>query len=136
MVGAMLPTGVHSHSCAVCGRVRQKGTGSMAQTTFSPASPPSVMPATTATDTIMAVEGLEKQYPGRPVKAVDGISFTVRRGEIFGLLGPNGAGKTTTIGILTTRVLPTGGRALVDGIDVVKDPVAVKPHIAVVPQMN
>ncbi|MCA1724972.1 MAG: ATP-binding cassette domain-containing protein, partial [Thermomicrobia bacterium] len=87
-------------------------------------------------DTIMVVEGLEKQYPGRPVKAVDGISFTVRSGEIFGLLGPNGAGKTTTIGVLTTRVLPTGGRALVTGIDVVRDPVGVKPHIAVVPQMN
>jgi ABC-2 type transport system ATP-binding protein len=109
----------------------------MAQTTFSPASSPSVPPAATpAIDTIMAVERLEKQYPGRPVKAVDGVSFDVRRGEIFGLLGPNGAGKTTTIGILTTRVLPTGGRALVDGIDVVRDPVAVKPHIAVVPQMN
>ncbi len=89
-----------------------------------------------STETIMAVEGLEKQYPGRPVKAVDGISFTVRPGEVFGLLGPNGAGKTTTIGVLTTRVLPTGGRAFVAGVDVVRDPVGVKPHIAVVPQMN
>ncbi len=87
-------------------------------------------------DTIMVVEGLEKQFSSRPVKAVDGISFTVRPGEVFGLLGPNGAGKTTTIGVLTTRVLPTGGRALVAGVDVVRDPVGVKPHIAVVPQMN
>jgi ABC-2 type transport system ATP-binding protein len=107
----------------------------MAQTAFPPTA--STTPtAPSAAETIMAVEGLEKQYSGRPVKAVDGIGFTVRRGEIFGLLGPNGAGKTTTIGILTTRVRPTGGRALVSGVDVVRDPVAVKPHIAVVPQMN
>jgi ABC-2 type transport system ATP-binding protein len=85
---------------------------------------------------MIAVEELEKQYAGRPVKAVDGISFTVNRGEVFGLLGPNGAGKTTTIGVLTTRVLPTGGRATVAGVDVVGDPVGVKPHIAVVPQLN
>ena len=87
-------------------------------------------------ETIITVEGLEKQYSRSPVKAVNGISFAVERGEIFGLLGPNGAGKTTTIGVLTTRVLPTGGRALVTGIDVVKDPVGIKPHIAVVPQRN
>jgi len=85
---------------------------------------------------IIKVDGLEKRYPGRPVNAVDGISFAVPRGEVFGLLGPNGAGKTTTIGVLTTRVLPTGGRALIAGTDVVRDPVGVKPHIAVVPQRN
>jgi ABC-2 type transport system ATP-binding protein len=88
------------------------------------------------TETIMVVKGLEKQYPRSPVKAVDGISFNVMRGEVFGLLGPNGAGKTTTIGILTTRAMPTGGRAIVAGIDVVADPVGVKPLIAVVPQRN
>ncbi|HEY7546931.1 MAG TPA: ATP-binding cassette domain-containing protein [Blastocatellia bacterium] len=85
---------------------------------------------------IIAVEGLEKQYSRSPVKAVDGISFAVERGEVFGLLGPNGAGKTTTIGVLTTRVLPTGGRAAICGLDVVADPVGVKPNIAVVPQRN
>jgi ABC-2 type transport system ATP-binding protein len=90
----------------------------------------------TTLDTIIAVDGLEKQYPRSPVKAVNGISFAVERGEVFGLLGPNGAGKTTTIGVLTTRVLPTGGRATIAGIDVVADPVGVKPHIAVVPQRN
>jgi ABC-2 type transport system ATP-binding protein len=84
---------------------------------------------------IVRVEGLEKIY-ARKVKAVAGASFSVQTGEVFGLLGPNGAGKTTTIGILTTRILPTGGNALVSGIDVVKDPVSVKPHIAVVPQRN
>ncbi|HZB98153.1 MAG TPA: ABC transporter ATP-binding protein [Candidatus Sulfotelmatobacter sp.] len=80
------------------------------------------------------VEHLVKRYPGRRVNAVDGVSFAVARGEIFGLLGPNGAGKTTTIGVLTTRVRPTAGRALIDGIDVARDPVAAKRRIAVVPQ--
>jgi ABC-2 type transport system ATP-binding protein len=93
-------------------------------------------PGETTPETIITVEQLEKQYPRSPVKAVNGISFSVTRGEVFGLLGPNGAGKTTTIGVLTTRVMPTGGRAIVAGIDVVGDPVGVKPHIAVVPQRN
>jgi ABC-2 type transport system ATP-binding protein len=82
------------------------------------------------------VEGLVKRYRKNPVPAVDGVSFTVERGEIFGLLGPNGAGKTTTIGVLTTRVRPDAGRAFVGGIDVVNDPVAAKSRLGVVPQRN
>ena len=89
-----------------------------------------------SSETIIEVEALEKQYPRSPVKAVNGISFAVGRGEVFGLLGPNGAGKTTTIGVLTTRVMPTGGRATIAAVDVVADPVGVKPYIAVVPQRN
>src|ERR1700748_3751201 len=77
--------------------------------------------ASAARETIIMVDALEKQYPRSPVKAVNGISFTVGRGEVFGLLGPNGAGKTTTIGVLTTRVLPTGGAASILGSDVVSD---------------
>jgi ABC-2 type transport system ATP-binding protein len=80
------------------------------------------------------VEGLEKRYPKSPVNAVDGVTFSVQRGEVFGLLGPNGAGKTTTIGILTTRVRPTGGVARVGGIDVTRDPVRARTQLAVVPQ--
>jgi ABC-2 type transport system ATP-binding protein len=93
-------------------------------------------------DKVIVVEDLQKVYKpkGRKqspeVKAVDGISFEIQRGEFFGLLGPNGAGKTTTIGVLTTRVLPTGGRALIDGIDVRQNPVAVKRRIGVCPQVN
>jgi ABC-2 type transport system ATP-binding protein len=87
-------------------------------------------------DAAVVVERLVKVYPRNPVPAVDGVSFTVARGEIFGLLGPNGAGKTTTIGVLTTRVLPTSGRAWVAGVDVVADPVGAKRHVAVVPQRN
>jgi ABC-2 type transport system ATP-binding protein len=82
------------------------------------------------------VSDLVKRYSGSPVSAVDGVSFSVRRGEIFGLLGPNGAGKTTTIGVLTTGVKPTSGYAKVMGIDVRKDTAAVKQHIAVVPQQS
>ena len=80
------------------------------------------------------VIGLVKRYPKRPDNAVDGISFAVGRGEIFGLLGPNGAGKTTTIGVLTTRVKATSGTATVGGIDVRAHPVAARARLAVVPQ--
>src|SRR5436305_5917562 len=93
-------------------------------------------------ETVIAVRDLQKTYAPKgkrqpvAIKAVDGITFEVPRGEFFGLLGPNGAGKTTTIGILTTRVLPTGGAALVEGVNVAHDPVAVKRRIGVVPQVN
>ena len=80
------------------------------------------------------VVDLVKRYPKRPVNAVDGVSFAVRAGEVFGLLGPNGAGKTTTIGVLTTRVRATGGRATVAGVDVAADPAGARRLLAVVPQ--
>jgi len=84
----------------------------------------------------IAVRDLVKRYPKSPVNAVDGVSFSVRPGEIFGLLGPNGAGKTTTIGVLITSVLPTSGEAAINGLDVVRDSIGVKQRIAVVPQTN
>ena len=92
-------------------------------------------------ESVITVRDLKKTFKpkgrkGIEVKALDGISFEVARGEFFGLLGPNGAGKTTTIGILTTRVLPTDGTAQIEGIDVAHDPVAVKRRIGVVPQVN
>ena len=68
------------------------------------------------------------------VVALDSLDLVVRDGELFGLLGPNGAGKTTTIGILTTRVKASGGRAVVAGFDVSTDEVRVRQHIGVVPQ--
>ncbi len=90
-----------------------------------------------ATDTnAIAVDTLVKRYPKATVNAVDGVSFAVPQGEIFGLLGPNGAGKTTTIGVLTTFVLPTSGQARLMGIDVTRDPMRVKQHLAVVPQQS
>jgi ABC-2 type transport system ATP-binding protein len=82
------------------------------------------------------VTDLVKRYPKAPVDSLAGVSFHVHRGEVFGFLGPNGAGKTTTIGILTTRIRPTGGRALVAGVDVVADPVGARRLLGVVPQIN
>ena len=76
------------------------------------------------------VEGLAKTYPGG-VRAVDGISFEVERGEFFGFLGPNGAGKTTTIKILATLLTKSSGRVEVAGLDVTRDPKAVRQAIGV-----
>jgi ABC-2 type transport system ATP-binding protein len=73
---------------------------------------------------------------GDAVRAVDGLSLEIEAGEFFGLLGPNGAGKSTTIGMLTTTVVPTGGRAFVAGVDVRVDPAAAKRRIGVVSQSN
>jgi ABC-2 type transport system ATP-binding protein len=81
-------------------------------------------------DAIIA-EGLTKVFNGS-VKAVDGISFTVREGEIYGFLGPNGAGKTTTLSMLTAVLGPTGGRATVDGLDVLRHPRELKQRIGLV----
>jgi ABC-2 type transport system ATP-binding protein len=89
-----------------------------------------------AADAIIETVELTKIYPGADFKAVDGLDLTVERGEIFGLLGPNGAGKTTTAGMLTTRVIPTAGRAFVGGIDVVAHPALAKQIIGVVSQTN
>lgn len=88
---------------------------------------PAVAPAVEVAD-------LVKRYPKARTNAVDGISFAVPPGEVFGLLGPNGAGKTTTIGVLTTRVRKTSGRATVAGIDVAQDPVGARAVLGVVPQ--
>src|SRR4051812_10260143 len=84
----------------------------------------------------VTVADLVKRYPKGKENAVDGISFTVDAGEVFGLLGPNGAGKTTTVGMLTTRVRLNGGRATVGGVDVVQDPVRARARLAVVPQRS
>src|SRR5579863_9774022 len=86
----------------------------------------------------LRTEDLRKTYKtkGGDVPAVRGIDLAVSQGQFFGLLGPNGAGKSTTISMLTTLVLPTGGRAWVAGLDVVADPVGVKRRIGVVTQNN
>ncbi|HMK63625.1 MAG TPA: ATP-binding cassette domain-containing protein [Acidimicrobiales bacterium] len=87
-------------------------------------------------DAIIHTEELTKVYPGTDFAAVDHLNMDVSAGEIFGLLGPNGAGKTTTAGILTTRVVPTSGRALVGGIDVAAHPALAKQVSGIVSQQN
>lgn len=84
----------------------------------------------------LELRNVVKRYAPDAPNAVDGIDLDVGRGEIFGLLGPNGAGKTTTIGIATTRVRPTSGTVVVNGVDVRAHPSIAKRHIGVVTQFN
>jgi ABC-2 type transport system ATP-binding protein len=97
-------------------------------------TPPPTAPAPGGA--IIRTVGLTKVYAGSEVRAVDGLDLEVAQGEIFGLLGPNGAGKTTTAGMLTTRVVPTSGQALVGGIDVVAHPALAKQILGIVSQQN
>jgi ABC-2 type transport system ATP-binding protein len=85
---------------------------------------------------VIHTEELTKVYPGTDFAAVDHLNLDVRAGEIFGLLGPNGAGKTTTAGMLTTRVVPTSGRALLAGVDVAAHPALAKQLSGIVSQQN
>jgi len=84
------------------------------------------------TDTILKVKDLVKTYDGKNV--VDGISFEVKKGEIFGILGPNGAGKTTTLEMIETLRPIDGGSASIDGIDVASNPYEIRGIIGVQPQ--
>jgi ABC-2 type transport system ATP-binding protein len=83
---------------------------------------------------MIEAEALVKNYGA--VRAVDRVSFKIPAGQVFGLLGPNGAGKTTTIKMLTTLSVPDSGRGLIDGFDVLKNPMDIKMRIGVVPQEN
>ena len=85
---------------------------------------------------VIHTEQLTKVYSGADFAAVDRLDLDVRAGEIFGLLGPNGAGKTTTAGMLTTRVVPTSGRAFVGGVDVAAHPALAKQLSGIVSQQN
>jgi daunorubicin resistance ABC transporter ATP-binding subunit len=106
--------------------------------TRAPTAPGAGPDAAMGAGTAIRTEDLRKTYKTSrgDVPAVRGIDLNVPSGELFGLLGPNGAGKSTTIGMLTTLVLPTGGRAWVAGLDVAADPVGVKRRIGVVTQNN
>jgi ABC-2 type transport system ATP-binding protein len=84
--------------------------------------------------TLPAVEVEELSYAFGPIKAVDGISFTVEPGQVFGLLGPNGAGKTTTIRVLTTLLRPMAGTVRLFGIDVRRSPMHARRLLGYVPQ--
>jgi len=84
----------------------------------------------------VSIEGVSKTYPGRDAPALDGISLTVKAGEILALLGPNGAGKSTLVGCATTTIVPSAGRVRIAGWDVAADPVGAKRRIGFVPQHN
>lgn len=81
---------------------------------------------------ILEVQNISKVFDAN--NAVDDISFSVEAGEVFGLLGPNGAGKSTLVGMVSTLLKPTSGDIIIDGHSVVKEPMAVKRVIGVVPQ--
>ncbi len=81
---------------------------------------------------MIEVKGLVKTYGAK--RAVDGITFSVKRGDILGFLGPNGAGKSTTMKMITGFLSPDAGTATVDGINVVDDPVAVKRKLGYLPE--
>jgi ABC-2 type transport system ATP-binding protein len=78
---------------------------------------------------ILQVKGLTKKYDGKAV--VNGISFSVNKGEVFGILGPNGAGKTTTLEMIETLRQIDDGEAVIDGVDVAKNPQRIRYMIGV-----
>lgn len=92
--------------------------------------PGAVVDSTPARPSVIHVENLQHSYNGRA--ALKGVSFDVHPAEIFGLLGPNGSGKTTMFRILSTLMLPKGGRAVVNGCDSASDPARLRQHIGVV----
>ncbi len=81
---------------------------------------------------MIEINGLVKRFGA--LTAVNGVSFSVKRGEVLGFLGPNGAGKSTTMKMLTGYLLPTAGRAVVCGHDVEQEPIAVKEKIGYLPE--
>jgi ABC-2 type transport system ATP-binding protein len=83
-------------------------------------------------DRLLAIEGLSKRFG--PIVAVDGIDFTVERGEVLGFLGPNGAGKSTTMRMITGYLPPDHGRIEVCGIDLARDPIEVRRRIGYLPE--
>jgi ABC-2 type transport system ATP-binding protein len=103
--------------------------------TSTPAST-NAAPAATGERGVIHTEDLTKVYPGTDFTAVDKLNLDVHAGEIFGLLGPNGAGKTTTAGMLTTRVVPTSGKAFLAGVDVGAQPALAKQLSGIVSQQN
>ena len=100
------------------------------------ATQPTVALPDGSSSAIIRTQALTKVYAGTDFKAVDDLDLVVGTGEIFGLLGPNGAGKTTTAGMLTTRIIPTSGQALVGDVDVVAHPTLAKQILGVVSQQN
>ncbi len=102
------------------------------ETLTRPASGPIACAPSGERDVVVRVEALKKRFGD--VAAVDGVSFSIAEGEIFGLLGPNGAGKTTTISMISGLLAPDDGDVVVAGKSVRKDSLAVRAELGVVPQ--
>jgi ABC-2 type transport system ATP-binding protein len=118
----------------LCWNGRRYDVWAMSSTAHAPASATDLPEG--QRDAVIHTEDLTKVYPGTDFAAVDRLNLDVQAGEIFGLLGPNGAGKTTTAGMLTTRVVPTSGRAFLAGIDVAVHPALAKQLSGIVSQQN
>ena len=102
--------------------------------TYSQSASSETKPQSSTNDIVIEVRNLRKRY--KDIVAVDGVSFEVHRGEIFGMLGPNGAGKTTTVEILEGLRDLDSGEAFINGVDVTKNPTRVKGMIGVQLQQN
>jgi ABC-2 type transport system ATP-binding protein len=83
-------------------------------------------------DPLLVIDGLTKRFG--PITAVDGVSFSLRRGEMLGFLGPNGAGKSTTMRMITGYLPPTSGQITVCGLDLAKEPIEVRRRIGYLPE--
>ncbi len=106
--------------------------GAASGTAASGAAAPGAPMSTNAAHPALDVRALSRSFGEET--AVDGLTFTVSHGELFGIVGPDGAGKTTTLRMLAGVLRPTEGTALVAGVDVAADPEGVKPHIAYMSQ--
>jgi ABC-2 type transport system ATP-binding protein len=82
---------------------------------------------------MLKIENLSKTYSKGSIKAVDNISFSIKKGEIYGFLGPNGAGKTTTIKMIVGLLKQDGGSITIDGFDTIQNPIPAKSKISYVP---
>ncbi len=82
---------------------------------------------------MVVLNNITKTYNNRQTVAVDKVSFSVEKGELFGLIGPDGAGKTSIFRLLTTLLLPDGGSASVNGLDIVKDYKAIRKQVGYMP---
>src|SRR5579872_6958724 len=104
--------------------------GSALVTKVAAAFADAVGPDRLSAEAVISVQNLVHKYENRT--ALNGVSFDVRAAELFGLLGPNGSGKTTLFRILSTLMIPTGGRAIVMGCDAAQDPASLRRQIGVV----
>ena len=83
---------------------------------------------------VIEINNLTKKFGD--LKAVDNVSFSIKKGELFGLLGPNGSGKTTMIKMLTGQIKPTEGTAKIPEVDVLQNPIKVRELVGIIPEQE